>query len=66
MNNIYKDNELSNLYYFLIICISMIFFGSISFFITSKTFNVKGFEEQFKEAQNIIDLLKEEAQGSNY
>jgi hypothetical protein len=49
MNNIYKDNELSTKYYFLIICLTMLIFGAISCFLTRRVFNIKNFETHFKE-----------------
>ena len=50
LDSIYKDNDFDYWVYMLIICISMTFFGVISYFITQKIFNIKGFEDQYKES----------------
>lgn len=50
LDSIYKDNDFDYWVYMLIICISMTFFGVISYFITQKIFNIKGFEYQYKES----------------
>ena len=46
LDSIYKDNDFDYWVYMLIICISMTFFGVISYFITQKIFKIKGFEDQ--------------------
>ena len=45
MDTIYKDKDFDAWVYILIICISMVFFGVISYFLTQKIFNIKGFED---------------------
>ena len=50
MNSVYKDNGISTGYYLLIVSVSGLIFGLISFIVTRRIFNVNGFEDQFKES----------------
>lgn len=45
LDTIYKDRDFEKWVYVLIICVSMIIFGFISYKLTSRIFNIKGFED---------------------